>query len=239
MQYIDSKGYNEIEKSGGPLMKETQNRPFYRLLWFWISMASILIAIVCLAVAAAFTSKNGVTNKKIASMSKSYSEASSFNKKFNEYMMSNVPNYDSYVDGYLGYGSSQSTIESSTASSTDFTEKFGSSQSFSNDDTDIEVNVLSANIDSSVTLSSEAESGSKPLVVTVSIKNTGKKAFSFNTHDFTAYDSEGSVLNLDLNTYDNDMPDSVNIGQVVQAKLYFDAKNDGPFSVTFADGTWK
>ncbi len=36
-------------------MKETQNRPFYRLLWFWISMASILIAIVCLIVAAAFT----------------------------------------------------------------------------------------------------------------------------------------------------------------------------------------
>jgi len=226
-------------KNKEKIMKEEQNKPFYRLLWFWVSMCSVFVAIICLVIVSAVTSKNAVSSKKIASMSKSYSEASSFNKKFNEYMMSNVPNYDSYVDGYLGYGSSQSTIESSTASSTDFTEKFGNSQSFSNDDTDIEVNVLSANIDSSVTLSSEAESGSKPLVVTVSIKNTGKKAFSFNTHDFTAYDSEGSVLNLDLNTYDNDMPDSVNIGQVVKAKLYFDAKNDGPFSVTFADGTWK
>ncbi|MDG4969250.1 DUF4352 domain-containing protein [Lactococcus lactis] len=220
-------------------MKETQNRPFYRLLWFWISMASILIAIVCLIVAAAFTSKSGIADKKIASMSKSYSKASSFNKNFNEYMRSNVPDYDSYVSGYLDSGSSKSTIDSSTSSSENFTESFGTGQSFSNNDTDIEVNVLSANIDSSVTLSSEAESGAKPLVVTVSIKNTGNKAFSFNTHDFTAYDSEGSVLNLDLNTYDNDMPDSVNIGQVVQAKLYFDAKNDGPFSVTFADGTWK
>ncbi|AJA58200.1 hypothetical protein QI18_10305 [Lactococcus lactis subsp. lactis] len=221
------------------MMKEEQNKPFYRLLWFWVSMCSIFVAIICLVVVSAVTSKNAVSSKKIASLSKSYSKEGSFYKNFNEYMRNNVPNYDSYVSGYLGYGSSNSTIESSTASSTDFTEKFGSSQSFSNDDTNIEVNVLSANIDSSVTLSSEADNDSKPLVVTVSIKNIGKEAFSFNTHDFTVYDSQGSVLNLDLNTYDNDMPDSVNIGQVVQAKLYYDAKDDGPFSVTFADGTWK
>ncbi|MFC4652633.1 DUF4352 domain-containing protein [Lactococcus nasutitermitis] len=229
---------------------ETQNKGsknFYKLVWFWLAMGSIVVAIIFLVVGTSAQAKVDTANKKIHSMKKSYSEGESVEKKFNTYIRNHVPNYESYVSnaadyalGDLDENSTESTDESSSSTTTDTSYTFGETANFSSttDDTDIEVTVISANVDTAVTLN-DGEAGNKPLVVTIKIKNTGTSAYDFNIQDFNAFDADGNTLNFDSNTYENTMPDSVNAGQTVSTKAYFDATSDGPFIVTFADGTWK
>ncbi|WP_222867523.1 hypothetical protein [Lactococcus lactis] len=107
-------------------------------------------------------------NKKEKEISKMKSSEKTKND-FAKYMRENVVDYDKYVDEYLGISSSSKNEDKSTNKSSDFVNSFGTAQGFSNDDTEIEVNVISANIDQSVKLSDDDLSG-KPLVLTVSIK---------------------------------------------------------------------
>ncbi|WP_019299177.1 DUF4352 domain-containing protein [Lactococcus garvieae] len=231
---------NELndKKEMNPMSEKT---PIYKLVLFWLLLTSIAITIVFIFISSVTQNKLSQANSTIESLKKSYEKESSFNYDFNTYMRENVPDYVSYVDKYLGNSSSESE-ENNNQTSTEqdtYTNKFGTAQEFTGNDTQLSVNVISAVIDPTVELDSEAPAGVKPLVVTVSIKNIGKSSYSFNIQSFNAYDNNGNTLNFSSSTYHNTMPNSVNAGQTVTAKAYFEATDDGPFSITFADGTWK
>ncbi|MCT1171721.1 DUF4352 domain-containing protein [Lactococcus lactis] len=219
----------------------------YKQIWFWVAIVCIVIALIGVIIGVSSQSKLSEANKKISSIKKSVSEGNEINKKFESYMRDNVPDYSSYasdaaqavIEGSTTKTSDSSTTESSEPKSEELS--FGQSSDFGSEsgDSKIEVTIISASIDQSIELSDDAPSGSKALVVEISVKNIGNSAYDFNIQDFKAYSSDGNVLNFDSNTYENTMPDSVNIGQTVKVKAYFDATDGGPFSVTFADGTWK
>ncbi|CAM3237689.1 DUF4352 domain-containing protein [Lactococcus hircilactis] len=221
---------------------------YYKQIWFWIAIVCIIIALIGVIIGGSSQSKISEANKKISSIKKSASEGIEINKKFESYMRENVPDYSSYasdafkavIDGVTN----SSTTDSSTTESSDSkseTLSFGQSSDFESKsgNSKIEVSIISASIDPNIELSDDAPSGSKALVVEISVKNIGDSAYDFNIQSFNAYGADGNVLNFDSNTYDNTMPDSVNVGQTVKVKAYFDATDNGPFSVTFADGTWK
>ena len=226
---------------------------YYKQIWFWIAIVCIIIALIGVIIGGSSQSKISEANKKISSIKKSASEGIEINKKFESYMRENVPNYSSYasdafkavIDGVTNSSTTDSsTTDSSTAESSDSkseTLSFGQSSDFESKsgNSKIEVSIISASIDPNIELSNDAPSGSKALVVEISVKNIGDSAYDFNIQSFNAYGVNGNVLNFDSNTYDNTMPDSVNVGQTVKVKAYFDATDNGPFSVTFADGTWK
>lgn len=233
-------------------MNNKDNKPFFKIAWFWISLSSILIAIICLIITTVNTSKSAALNKKTSSMSQSYSKAMSFNRDFEKYLDKNVPNYSSYVsdavDSVLNKTKNdysdddENANDTASSSSEELSYSYGKAVSFNNesDDTNIDVTIVSAGIDENYSSQlNNPPTGTKPMVVTIKMKNTGNSAYDFNPQEFNAYDSEGNTLNFDSGTYNNTMPSSVNVGQTVSIKIFFDAKNDGPFSVTFADGTWK
>ncbi len=209
-------------------------QPFYKVVWFWLFIVFFTITVILAAINIPLSNNLNKKEKEISKMKSGEKTKNDFAK----YMRENVVDYDKYVDEYLGISSSSKNEDESTNKNSDFVNSFGTAQGFSNDDTEIEVNVISANIDQSVKLSDDDLSG-KPLVLTVSIKNTGSKSYPFNIQEFNVYSKDGNTLNFSSSTYSNTMPSSVNPGQTVQAKGYFVATDDGPFSVTFADGTWK
>ena len=94
-------------------------------------------------------------------------------------------------------------------------------------------------IDSAPNWELNGNEGKKPYKVSVSITNDGSSSQDFNIHDFSFYDGQNNVANIDASSYSNDIPNQINASQSFNVDIYIGSNNDGPFTVTYGDATWK
>ena len=223
---------------------ETQEKstPFFKQIWFWVSILSVILVLIFGTMAGVANSKTVTANKTITSLK----DGNKAEKKFNEYMRNNVPNYSYYAseaENYvLGNGSMSSSSEESSSteeSSSDYSDNvlsFGTSADFQNG---LSVNIVSVTSDPSVELNDSSANG-KAVVLKVTLENKTNETVSVNPNYFAVYDKDGSAGSEDSETYGlNDWPNQVNVGQKITLRIVFSIPEDGPYSATFGDATWK
>lgn len=222
---------------------ETQekNAPFFKQIWFWTLILSVILVLIFGTMAGVANSKTATANKTITSLK----DGNKVEKRFNEYMRNNIPNYSSYasdaLDYALGNGSTSSSSEesSSTEESSDYSDNvlsFGTSADFQNG---LSVNIVSVTSDPSVELNDSSANG-KAVVLKVTLENKTNETVSVNPNYFAVYGKDGSAGSEDSETYGlNNWPDQVNVGQKITLRIVFSVPEDGPYSATFGDATWK
>ncbi|KRL13026.1 DUF4352 domain-containing protein [Schleiferilactobacillus perolens] len=80
--------------------------------------------------------------------------------------------------------------------------------------------------------------GEHPVAVTVTVENTKSTPLSFNAQNFDLYDGQKEIGDFNAGSYSNNIPNSIAAGMKATMTIYFGAKNNGPYSVTFGDYTW-
>lgn len=106
--------------------------------------------------------------------------------------------------------------------------KFGDSVEYG--DNGVKISVISAKKTDEKKLDNKSV---VPVEVIVSLSNKSGKSIELNQHDFDLYDGKNEQGVIDNSSFGNQNADSIAAGKKAVWKLYYSAKHDGPFSVSY------
>lgn len=121
-----------------------------------------------------------------------------------------------------------------SASSTSGDVKINQSVDFTSGES---ITVTEVKADDSISLMAPQD-GEHPVVVTAIVENKTSSPISFNAHTFDIYDGNNELGRLDANTYSNNIPNEIAGGKKATVVMYFGAKGNAPYSVTYGPATW-
>lgn len=135
---------------------------------------------------------------------------------------------------FAGTSDTQEDSGSSSAGSFSGSFKYGEAADFTSHE---RVTVTEVKADDSVELM-DANEGEHPVVVTAIVENTSDEPIDFNAQTFDLYDGNFELANFDASTYGNNIPNSIAGGKKATVIMYFSAKGNAPYSVTYGPATW-
>ncbi|MCH4009772.1 DUF4352 domain-containing protein [Companilactobacillus sp.] len=201
--------------------KHSQRKPpFYKDVWFWLFIVAVLFLFVPVIVPGS-SDDTGTGHTKISQTASSKPSTKSDDADDSS---------DSGDDSDYDSDDSDEDTSSDTGKTS-----FGESMEFQSGE---KVTVESAEDDNSIELL-DAKDGEHPVAVKVTVENTKSSPLDFNPNSFDLYDSQNEIAELNAETYDNNIPDSIAAGKQATMVFYYGAKGSGPYSVTFGNATWE
>lgn len=202
---------------------------FYKSVWFWLFIVATIFAVGGWSTAQNVSSKYSASKATAASFSKKSSKLAKENKAFSSLFGSSNDDDDSSSDD-----ADDSSSSSDSGSGDLYTGSVGDSMEFKSG----EKVTVSKVVDDSGAPVQDMASGEHPVAVTVTVENTKSTPLDFNAQDFDLYDGQKEIGEFNAGTYGGNVPDSIAAGMKATMVLYFGAKNNGPYSITYGDYTW-
>jgi len=202
----------------------TLKKPFYKLVWFWVSMILILWSVILFVTLASSVGDND----ELASKASSYSKS--------------AKSYKNAVNAMLG-------VDSESGSDTDAGNDESSSDSEDSSHTGAMNEAMEFDSGEKVTVSKISDvdastvydlpAGEHAVAVTATVENTKSSPLDFNAQSFDLYDGEKVNGEFNAATYNGDIPNSIAAKMKATVTLYYTVKHPGPYSVAFGDYVWQ